>query len=197
MINIGFLASHGGSNMQAIINAIKDGKLDARACAVISNNSSSMALQRAISEGIPAYHVSLKTMGSQEVLDNEIIRLFSEHKVDTVVLAGYMKMLGEIVLESFNSRVLNIHPALLPKFGGKGMYGHNVHSAVIAAGEKESGPTVHLVNNHYDKGRILAQKKVPVLPDDTPDTLAQRVLEQEHIIYPETLQKISIGEIIL
>ncbi len=195
MIYIGFLASHGGSNMQAIIDAIKAGELEAKPCAVISNNSGSMALQRAKKEDIPAFHVSEKSLGSADAVNDEIIRLFSEFGVDTIVLAGYMKMLSDKVLSRFNGRVLNIHPALLPKFGGKGMYGHFVHEAVIAAGETESGPTVHLVDNQYDRGRILAQKKVPVFPQDTPELLAERVLIQEHIIYPETLQKISKGEI--
>ncbi len=197
MIHLGFLASHGGSNVQAIIDAIKKGRLDAEACAVISNNSGAKVLERAKSEGVPHYHVSAKTAGSPEAADDEIISIFKKHGVDTIVLAGYMKILGEAVIKAFAGRVLNIHPALLPKYGGKGMYGKYVHEAVLAAGEKESGPTVHTVDEKYDKGRILAQKRVPVLPDDTSETLAERVLKEEHKIYADTLQKISTGEIVL
>ena len=122
-----------------------------------------------------------------------IINTFRSHRVDIICLAGYMKKLGDKVLDAFKNKVLNIHPALLPKFGGSGMYGNFVHQAVLAAGEKVSGPTVHLVDNNYDHGRILAQKYVDVYPDDTVETLAARVLEQEHILYPETLQKITEG----
>lgn len=108
--------------------------------------------------------------------------------VDWVCLAGYMRLLPDEVLRAFPDRILNVHPALLPEFGGKGMYGARVHAAVIAAGRKESGCTVHLVNEHYDEGRILLQRRVPVLPEDTPETLAARILDQEHIAYAEALR---------
>ena len=196
-LHLGFLASHGGSNVQAIIDACKSGMLYAEPCCIISNNSKSYVLERAEKEGIPHYHVSSTTYPTQEEIDNAIIELFGKHNVDTVVLAGYMKKIGDKLLNHFQGRVLNIHPALLPKFGGKGMYGKFVHEAVIKSGEKFSGPTIHLVDNKYDNGRILSQNKIPVLPDDTIDSLASRVLKQEHIIYAETLQKIATGEIIL
>mgnify|MGYP000924438911 CR=1 FL=1 len=197
MLNLGFLASHGGSNMQSIIDWCKDGRLFAKPCCVISNNSNSFALQRARNENIPAYHISSLVYPIQDAYDDAIIDIFSSNGVDTVVLAGYMKLLGSSVIRHFKGRVLNIHPALLPKFGGKGMYGKYVHEAVIAAGEKFSGPSVHLVDEIYDNGRILSQIQIPVLPEDTPETLAKRVLEQEHIIYPQTLQKIALGEIVI
>lgn len=194
-LRIGFLASHNGSNMQAIIDAIKKGELDAIPCVVISNNSNAFALERARLEGIPAYHISSKHFETEEELDNAILETLLKHNVNIVCLAGYMKKVGPKVLNHFKNRVLNIHPALLPKFGGKGMYGKFVHEAVLNAGETKSGCTVHLVDEIYDHGRILGQKVVPVYPDDTVETLSARVLEQEHKLYPEILQKIAKGEI--
>jgi phosphoribosylglycinamide formyltransferase-1 len=196
-MNIGFLASHGGSNMQAIIEACKSGKLQATPAVVISNNSTSGAIERAKTEGVPYYYLSGKTHPEPGELDDAILDAFLRHAVDVVVLAGYMKKLGPKTLSHFRGRIVNIHPALLPKFGGEGMYGIHVHEAVIAAGEKESGVTIHFVDEQYDTGAILAQTRVPVRPDDTPETLAARVLEQEHILYAETLQKIATGEILL
>lgn len=196
-MNVGFLASHGGSNMQAIIDACKAGRLHGTPVVVISNNADSRALERARTEGIPGYHLSGTTHPDPESLDRAILDTLVRHKVDVVALAGYMKKLGPRTLAHFRGRILNIHPALLPKHGGKGMYGIHVHEAVIAAGEKESGVTVHLVNEEYDRGPILAQVRVPVEPGDTPETLAERVLVQEHIIYPATLEKIAMGEIVL
>lgn len=183
--------------MQAIIDACKSGKLQAIPAVVISNNSDSGAIARAKTEGIPYYYLSGKTHPGTEELDAAILNTFLRHSVDIIVLAGYMKKLGHKTLSHFRGRILNIHPALLPKFGGAGMYGIHVHEAVIAAGEKESGVSIHVVDEHYDTGAIIAQTRVPVMPDDTPETLAARVLTQEHILYPETLQKIVIGEIAL
>jgi len=196
-MKLGFLASHNGSNMQAIIDACKAGTLDAEPAVVISNNSMSGALERARKESIPCYHISGAKYGTPEEEDQAILDTLRRHEVDVVVLAGYMKKLGAKTLAGFAGAILNIHPALLPKFGGAGMYGRRVHEAVLAAAEKESGPTVHVVDAQYDSGPILAQRRVPVLPDDTPDTLAARVLEQEHVIFAETLQKIVKGEISL
>ncbi|TAL69247.1 MAG: phosphoribosylglycinamide formyltransferase [Bacteroidetes bacterium] len=194
-LNLGFLASHGGSNMQAIIDACKKDNFNAKPCVVISNNSESQALQRAKKEGIPYYHISTATHNDN--VDDAIIGVMEKHNVDLIILAGYMKKLGDKVIEKFKGKILNIHPALLPKYGGKGMYGKYVHEAVLAAGEKVSGPTVHVVDLVYDHGRILSQKEVPVYPDDTKETLSARVLEQEHILYPETIKKIADGEIVL
>jgi len=193
-LHLGFLASHGGSNMQAIIDACKDGRLDAKPCVVISNNSDSMALLRARNEGIPWYHISGVTHpGPAE--DEEILRVLHRHGVDTVILAGYMKKLGDITLKAYRGRILNIHPALLPKFGGKGMYGKRVHEAVLAAGEKVTGVTIHVLDENYDTGPIINQCQVPVLENDTADTLAERVLKHEHRLFAETLQMISDGRI--
>jgi phosphoribosylglycinamide formyltransferase-1 len=195
-LHLGFLASHGGSNMQAIIDACKEGRLEAKLCVVISNNSESMALQRARNEGIPGYHISSQTHpGAAE--DREILRVLRLQGVDTVILAGYMKRLGPVTLAAYGGRILNIHPALLPKFGGRGMYGTRVHEAVLAAGERVSGVTVHVIDENYDTGPILNQRRVPVEPGDTVETLSARVLRQEHLLYVETLQKISEGAIVL
>ncbi|HOK15490.1 MAG TPA: phosphoribosylglycinamide formyltransferase [Candidatus Kapabacteria bacterium] len=194
-LRLGFLASHSGTNMQAIIDSVKNGYFKAHLCAAISNNSQSGALERARKEGIPAFHVSEKTHPGK--VGQQVIEIFDKYQVNTVVLAGYMKKLEPFVIDHFNGRVLNIHPALLPKFGGEGMYGINVHKAVIEAGEKVSGATVHLVNADYDRGRILMQMEVEVLPDDTPESLAEKVLKIEHKLYPEVLKKISLGEIII
>ncbi len=194
-LKLGVLASGGGSNLQSIIDSTLKGSLAADVVLVISNNSSAYALERAEKHGIDALHVSAVTEESAEAADKRITSEFQERGVDLVVLAGYMKKIGDNLLGAYAGHMLNIHPALLPKFGGKGMYGMHVHNAVIAAGETESGPTVHLVDGEYDNGKILAQIKVPVLPDDTPETLQKRVLEQEHIIYPETIRKIVDCEI--
>jgi phosphoribosylglycinamide formyltransferase 1 len=195
-LHLGFLASHGGSNMQAIVDACKEGRLDAVPRVVISNNSESMALQRAKSEGIPGYHVSGRTHpGAAE--DREILRVLRRHDVDTVVLAGYMKRIGPETLAAYRGRILNIHPALLPKFGGQGMYGKRVHEAVLRAGEKVTGVTVHTIDERYDTGPILNQCQVPVQEGDTADSLAERVLRHEHLLYVETLRKIGEGTIVL
>jgi len=194
-MNIGFLASHNGTNMQAIIDACKSGALQATPAVVISNNSSSGALARAQQEGIPHYHLSAKTHPDPALLDQAIRDTLLRHGVDTVVLAGYMKKLGPETLSRFQGRILNIHPALLPKFGGKGMYGMHVHEAVIAAGESESGVSIHIVDAEYDTGPVIAQARVPIEPADTPETLAKRVIQKEHMFFPEILRKIAIGEL--
>ena len=194
-MNIGFLASHNGSNMQAIIDAYNSGGLQAVPVVVISNNNGSGAIVRAKQEGIPSYHLSSKTHPKPEELDEAILEVLLKHKVDIVVLAGYMKKLGPKTLSRYAGSVINIHPALLPKYGCKGMYGIRVHEAVLAAGEYLTGVTIHIVDEEYDKGPVIAQAWVSIEDADTPETLQERVLEQEHSLYPHTLQKIASGEI--
>ena len=194
-LQLGFLASHGGTNLQAILDACVAGKLHAQPQVIISNNSASGALARARRAGVPAVHLSGRTHPDPEDLDRAICGALAENGSEVVCLCGYMKRLGRLTLNAFKGRILNIHPALLPKFGGQGFYGKAVHGAVLAAGEVESGATVHLVDAEYDTGPIVAQKTVPVLADDTPEDLAARVLTQEHLIYTETLQRIAAGEI--
>jgi phosphoribosylglycinamide formyltransferase-1 len=164
---------------------------------VISNNSASGALERAKREGIPGYHLSSKPHPDPAQLDAAILDALLRHEVELVVLAGYMKKLGPRTLAHYGGRILNIHPALLPKFGGQGMYGARVHQAVLAAGERESGVTIHLVDADYDTGPIVAQRRVAVQPGDTVESLASRVLEQEHGLLVETIGKIASGEITL
>lgn len=193
MLKLGFLASHTGSNMQAIIDACQARTLAAEPRVVISNNSQSGALVRARQVNIAAYHLSERT--HSEALGGAILAAMQRHEVEVICLAGYMKKLGAEVLAAYEGRILNIHPALLPKFGGQGMYGMRVHEAVLAAGERESGATIHLVDEEYDHGRILAQEKVPVKAEDTPETLQKRVLAVEHQLYAATLARIAAGEI--
>lgn len=156
-----------------------------------------MALQRATEEGIPAYHLSAKKSESEEALATEILEVLSKYNIEMIFLAGYMRMLHTSVLERYNNRIFNIHPALLPKFGGRGMYGMNVHTAVIEAKESETGVTIHRVNAEYDSGEIVAQTTVPVLEDDTPEVLAAKVLEREHEFLVEVISDIVNGKITL
>ena len=139
--------------------------------------------------------MSVKTEGSENALADKILTLFEQYNVDMIFLAGYMKLLHESILEKYNNRIFNIHPALLPKFGGKGMYGMNVHTAVIDAREKETGVTIHRVSAEYDSGEIVAQTTVPVMESDTPETLAARVLEREHEFLVEVISDIADGKI--
>lgn len=194
-LRLGFFASHGGTNLQAILEAIRGGSLPAEPRIVISNNSDAMALERARAMGVAAVHLSRGTHPEPADLDAAMVAALRECEVNLVVLAGYMRKIGSGVLAAFPRRVLNIHPALLPKFGGPGMYGLRVHAAVLAAGETESGASIHLVEAEYDRGPVLAQARVPVLPGDTPETLQARVLEQEHRLYADTLRRIAAGEI--
>jgi phosphoribosylglycinamide formyltransferase-1 len=188
-MNLAFFASHNGSNMQAVIDACNSGHLKAKPCVVISNNSDSGALARAKQEGIPAYHLSSKTHPDPAQLDQVTLAVLTQNQADLVILAGYMKKLSEKTLSAYQGRVLNIHPALLPKYGGQGMYGMRVHEAVIAAGEKETGVTIHWVDREYDHGGIVAQCRLPVYATDTAETLAERVLEREHTFLVETLKR--------
>ncbi len=196
-MNIGFLASHNGSNMQSIIDACKSGVLAARPVVVISNNADSGALARAKTEDIPACHLSSKSIIDETELDQTMAGILSQYSTELVVLAGFMKRIGPLTLAAFAGRIINIHPCLLPKYGGQGMYGKRVHEAVIASGDKESGVTIHVVNDEYDRGAILAQQKVPVLEDDSAESLAERVLVLEHTLYVDTIARIIAGEIVL
>ena len=154
-------------------------------------------MQRAEAEGIPTYHLSANKSGNEEALATEILDILAKYNVEMIFLAGYMRMLHISVLEKYNNRIFNIHPALLPKFGGKGMHGMNVHTAVIKAKESETGVTIHRVNAEYDSGEIVAQTTVPVLKNDTPEILAARVLDREHEFWVEVIADIVNGEITL
>ena len=186
-MNIAVFASGRGSNFQAILNAIQGGRLPASISLVVSNNSSAGALEIARAHGIPAVHRSLRQFPSQEAFDDALLALLDRHRVDLIALAGYMKQLSPRFVDAYRNRIVNVHPALLPAFGGPGMYGAHVHEAVVRSGAKVSGVTVHLVDEHYDHGMILAQETVRVDPNDTVETLSAKVLQLEHELYPRVL----------
>jgi phosphoribosylglycinamide formyltransferase-1 len=193
--NIAFLASHNGTNMRAIMAACKDGRLRANAVVLISNNGDSEAIAWAKKNRLPTVHISTTTAGSEADADAAIAATLAQYGADLVVLAGYMRKLGPETLGVFAKRILNIHPALLPKFGGQGMYGRHVHETVLKAGDTETGVTIHLVDGEYDRGPIVAQAKVPVQAGDTYETLATRVQAKEQELFPETLKRIIAREI--
>jgi phosphoribosylglycinamide formyltransferase-1 len=196
MLNIAVFGSGRGSNFKAILDAIEEGTIPgARIACVISNNSAAGILEIAHAHSIPAYHLSQKNSPGEEAFAQTLLEVLQSHTVNLIVLAGYMKLLHPRIIATYRQRIINIHPALLPKFGGKGMYGHHVHEAVIRAGERESGASVHFVDEVYDHGTVILQKKVPVLPDDTPEALAARVLTVEHELYPEVVRRFARGEV--
>lgn len=195
-MRIAVLASHAGTVLQAIIDACNDARLPAEVCVVISNNSSSGAAERALRHGLPFRHLSGQTHPNPDQLDLAIQGTLIEHGAELVFLAGYMKKLGPRTLEHFRGRVLNTHPALLPRFGGHGMYGARVHSAVLDAGEVLSGVSVHqVVEGEYDTGPVIAQCEVPVLPGDNVESLSARVQTRERQFVVETLARIARGEL--
>ena len=192
---LGVLASGGGTNLQAILDRSASGRLPARVGVVIGNNSQSGALTHARRAGVPVFHLSGWTHPKPGVLDRSIAETLRSHGVDLVVLAGYMKKLGPVTLKVYRDRILNIHPALLPAFGGKGMYGRRIHEAVVRSGAAISGATVHLVDEEYDTGPIILQRRVRVAPEDTPDSLARKVLAVEHELYAEAIGLFAEGKI--
>jgi formyltetrahydrofolate-dependent phosphoribosylglycinamide formyltransferase len=191
MRRVAVLASGGGSNLQALIDheAVRGSSGAYRIALVASDRPAAGALQRAATAGIPTVVLEgeLRTTGLRALLES--------HEVDVVVLAGYLRMVPADVTAAWHGRVINVHPALLPAFGGHGMYGRRVHEAVITSGARLSGPTVHFVDERYDEGPIIAQWPVPVLPDDTPESLAARVLEAEHLLLPRVVEAVAAGAI--
>jgi phosphoribosylglycinamide formyltransferase-1 len=194
-LRIAVFASHGGSNLQSLIDACQSGQIAGEVVVVISNNCKAYALERARKAKIDALHLSEKRFESREIFVATLIAELENREVNLICLAGYMKFMPPEIIERVRGRVLNIHPALLPRHGGKGMYGIHVHEAVLAAGDSETGVTVHLVDHLYDHGRILGQTKVSVESGDTPESLQKRVLKSEHQFYPEVVAKIANGEI--
>lgn len=187
MFKIVVLVSGGGSNLQAIIDAIAQHQLNAEITTVISSSSKAYALERAKLHNILTYVVTKKEFDDPNA---EILKILSNQHIDLIVLAGYLGILSGELLRVYKNKIINIHPALLPKFGGSGMYGHFVHEAVLKAKEKESGCTVHYVTDKIDQGKIIMQAKVNVLDDDTPETLAKRILVEEHKLLPKAIQSI-------
>ena len=189
-MNLGILASHRGTNFQAIIDACNEGILNAKITVAISNNSNALALGRAKEAGIPAFHLSGNTHPDPNELDSEILKILTSHDVDLVVLVGYLKKLGTRTLAHFDHRIVNIHPALLPSYGGKGMFGTKIHQAVLDNKESETGITMHYVDGEYDTGDIIAQVRVPVSQSDTVSTLENKILQHEHQFLIATLNQL-------
>ena len=183
--------------MQAIVAAIAAGELNAEARLVISNNADCAALQFARDQGLAWRHISASSAGGPEAEDAAIADAMVQAGVNLVVLSGYMRKLGPAVLRRYAGRILNIHPGLLPKFGGQGMYGRRVHEAVAASGERASGATIHVVDSDYDTGPIVAQQRTPLRPGDSADEIEARVRALEPGLFVQTLKRIAEGEIAL
>lgn len=181
-VRVAVLVSGGGTNLQALLDALHDSPI-ARVARVISNRPDAGALARAVRAGVPT--TVLRDPDDPAELHSALAG------AQLVVLAGYLKLVHASVVARFRGRMINIHPALLPDFGGPGMYGRRVHEAVLASGAKESGVTVHFVDEEFDRGAIIEQEKVPVLPTDTPDSLAVRVLEAEHRLLPRVVLELA------
>lgn len=194
-MNVGVLASHEGTTLQSLLDACAAGRIPGRIAVVISNNGDAGALKRARQAGVHTVHLSSKTHPDPAALDAAIRDELVAADVDMVFLAGYMKKLGPLALTAFKGRILNTHPALLPRFGGRGMYGDRVFEAVLAAGETESGVSIHHVDADYDSGAVVRQCRVPVLPGDSLDDLKARVRAREKDFVVETLAQIATGEI--
>jgi len=181
-VRVAVFASGGGSNLQALLDRFADGD-PARIVLVVSDRAAAGALERARTAGIAAVHVPVRGREDADVA-RETLHVLQQHDVELVLLAGYLRLVPAAVIAAFRGRMLNVHPALLPAFGGAGMYGRHVHEAVLAAGCRVTGATVHEVTEHFDEGRILAQWPVPVLPGDDAAAIAARVLRIEHVLYP-------------
>lgn len=187
MFKIGVLVSGGGSNLQSIIDKSKSGELQCKVEVVIGDREC-YGVERAKEAGIDGYTLDRKVLKKE--LCREIDKIVSERGIDLIVLAGFLSIIDEEFINKWKGRIINIHPSLLPKFGGPGMYGIRVHEAVLKAGEQESGCTVHYVDTGVDSGEIIAQKRVKVLEGDTPEILQKRVLVEEHKLLPESIAKI-------
>ena len=195
MLNIAVFGSGAGSNFMAILTAIQQGNLPAaRVSLVLSNNSGAGILGIARANALPAIHLSRKQFPDERSFADTVISTLRDHGANFIALAGYMKHVPPEVVAAYRNRIVNIHPALLPRFGGAGMYGMRVHEAVLASGATMSGATVHYVDEEYDSGTVVLQQTVPVLPGDTPGSLAARVLAAEHQLYPAAIGRIARSE---
>ena len=197
MLNIAVLVSGGGTNLQAIIDAIDSGKIkNTKIEFVFSNNKNAFALTRAKNHGIPTVSLSRKDYDSPESYDEAMLSEFKKHNIELIVLAGFLHNLSAEFTESYKGRIINIHPSLIPSFCGKGFYGLHVHEAALAKGVKVTGATVHFVDAGIDTGRIIKQKAVYVEEGDTPEVLQRRVMENaEWLILPEAINDIAEGKI--
>ena len=196
-LRIGVLASGAGTTLQAVMDACERGIVAGRVVVVIGNNSRAKARQRAEAHGVPFLHLSGRTHPDEHELDAAVRDGLLEHGAQLVLLAGYMKKIGAATLAAFPGRVINTHPSLLPRYGGRGMYGAKVHGAVLAGGESRSGISVHVVDGDYDTGPVLAQETVAVEPGDDVASLAARVQSREREFLVDVLRRIARGEILL
>ncbi len=194
-LRLGFLASRNGSSLRAIVGAIEAGTLAAEARLLVSNNRAAEALEFAQAHGVPAQVIA--TQSDPEAADARLCAALQAAGVELVVLSGYLRRLGPRTLGAYRNRVLNIHPGPLPRFGGEGMYGRRVHEAVIASGAAESGVTIHLVDEIYDNGPLVAAQAVPLAPGDTVDSLEARITALEPAFFVETLRQVARGELAL
>ena len=186
---IAFLVSGGGTNMQAVIDEIKKGGIKAHPVLMIASNRDCYALKRAEKENIPVFILPLKEFKDRESRDAAILKLLKEYKVDLLLLAGFLGIINDNIINAYQNRIMNIHPALLPSFGGAGFHGLHVHEAAIRRGVKVTGATVHFVDNVVDGGMIILQKAVEVKDGDTPEILQKRVMEEaEYVIYPTAVK---------
>jgi formyltetrahydrofolate-dependent phosphoribosylglycinamide formyltransferase len=192
-INLALLLSGTGRTLQNIINYIEEGKLNARIQVVISSKEGVLGIKIAKEHNIPTFVIPRKKFASDEEFSNEITRSIEKFPVDLILMAGFLHFYK--FPKKYYGKIMNIHPALLPKFGGKGFYGMRVHEAVIKAKEKESGCSVHFVDYEYDHGPIILQRRVKVLSNDTPESLASRVFKEECIAYPEAIRLFAQGKI--
>jgi formyltetrahydrofolate-dependent phosphoribosylglycinamide formyltransferase len=181
-VSVAVFASGGGSNFQSLLDRQGEGN-PCEIRLLLTNRKAAGALERARKAGVASRVIPVKGR-PLEVVGAETLEVLGDYQIEVILLAGYLQLIPSAVVRAFSGRILNVHPALLPAFGGKGMWGHHVHEAVLASGATFSGPSIHFVDEEYDTGRIFAQWPVPVLPDDTPDTLGARVLRAEHVLYP-------------
>ena len=194
-LKLAVLVSGGGTDLQSIIDAVKAGKLNVDIKLVLSNNPDAHGLERARKAGIPAIIHRSGNFDDRDEFRRKFLDLLLEYDINFIVLAGYLKKVPDIVIEHFKKRIINIHPALLPKYGGKGHYGMSVHRAVIESGDNQTGVTIHFVDNKYDHGGTVHQEIVQVKKDDTPESLAARVLDVEHNVLPHVIGLFASGKI--
>lgn len=190
MKNIAVFASGSGSDMQSVIDACESGQINGKVVAVIASRPGIFALERAAKHNIPSKVFSLKEYGSPEAKDGAIVEYLKPMGIDLIVLAGYLSIVSKPLLDVYEGRIINIHPSLIPRHCGKGMYGLHVHESVLASGDKVSGCTVHFVDSGTDTGKIIRQVTVPVEEGDTPETLQARVLVQEHKLLPQVVAEL-------
>lgn len=189
MVRLAVFASGGGTNFQALIDAVAEGRLEAQLALLVIDREQAYAAKRAEAAGIPVEYIGRKRFTDRESQEQFLLGCLEEKGIEAIVLAGYLGIVQEAVVKAYPNRIVNIHPSLIPKFCGKGFYGLKVHEAVIAAGETISGASVHYVDEGIDTGAVIQQETVPVLPDDTPETLQRRVLEVEHRLLVSTVQR--------